>query len=322
AVPGAAGLLRGGGLLAATAAAVFALALVAESRPPSEIVRPPCPERLDPLVPVCSDPWRNPRWMRIHFERAMDAVEWACETKFRDRPYVVTGDRAEVAWALARHDVVERRRNPDQELEKPAYYSRRATELIGIYLPEFDAVYINPSVMEASAKNRKEPRLTSAGVLQLALVHEAVHGLDWERFPHWEDEWDRRDGSASRAFGAIREGHAQHITRRVAMEWGMDVEWRALLRLWDDKPTDASKWAPDLRGWDSWSYRYVVGQRFLDAVHAATGHEGLTHTLMNPPAHAADLFYPDLWVRGLAGRPLMPTTDVELEPENEFLLPP
>ncbi len=285
----------------ALALAVISAAFVASRSPtpPEEPSSPrarSCPPRLSVSTPASADPWRDPKWLGPHFERACEAVEWACRTRYQTRPKVRSATDAEFAQALAESSKKRHARDPYYEARTESHYRRWADRLIGIYLQDLDTVLLSPVGMKHTADNIGDPKLLDPDLLQLALVHEAVHALDHERFPQWEDVSNMREGEGSRAFFAVVEGHAQHVTRRVAEAWGMRGTWKRMLSMWDANPheTDPLEYTRDAQEPGGW--KYVCGQRCVDWIYRELGEKGLQALLENPPEDPFVINVPDVWV--------------------------
>ncbi len=285
----------------ALALAVISAAFVASRSPtqPDEPSSPrvrPCPLRLSVDAPPSADPWRDPNWLRPQFKRACEAVEWACRTRYQTRPKVRSATDAEFALALAECSKRRNARDPLYKVRAVSHYKGWADTMIGIYLQELDTVLLSPTAMKHTAKSVNESKLLDPDLLQLALVHEAVHALDYERFPHWEDVCTMRKGEADRAFDALLEGHAQHVTRRVAVAWGMQDTWKRMLSIWDAKPdeTDPLEYTQDAHRPGAW--KYVCGQRCVDWIYRELGEKGLQALLENPPEDPYVINVPGVWV--------------------------
>ncbi len=216
--------------------------------------RPPPP--LDGWYPQSDDRWQDQFWLDVHLAKACEAVEWVCKTKFASRPVV----------------------RAVSQREMPFY--------IGQFVVRFDQIHIcRANMARQVAEGDSRTLLTSEG-LRLLLVHEAAHALDQERFP-LEYNGRKRD-DARVVCDAVREGHAQHVTRRVAAMWGLGHAFRAFRRMLE---------CPRYPDTTSWHYRaYIQGQDFMDEVYFWGGRPAVDATLQRPPEAIEDFASPQRWL--------------------------
>jgi hypothetical protein len=142
-------------------------------------------------------------------------------------------------------------------------------------------------------------------VLDLLVVHEMAHSLDFQTFPLTNALNDCADEAAIAAWSAVIEGHAQQMMRRAA----------AALRLQDALPYALALTAADEAGgagapaearaaMASLSFPYHDGERFMDAVRERWGDEGVAEVLRNPPRRPMLIETPDsFFARGRGAAP-------------------
>ena len=287
----------------AFASALLAAAVRAEDAPPPAAppVAPPAAPPMGPPAPAAPEgaaavatAWRDVAGLEPRLRAAVEAVEAACGAKFPKRPTVRVSTAEGVVDVLVGIEAklgLEPRSDPD------------AVRLIAGGLFAFTdyttaTIHLLPGNVERMARERRTPVLVSGDVLQVVLVHEAVHALDWERWGWIAHRKALTGGDALQAFAAVAEGHAQLVAEDVSLAQGRRAAFTAMtdaiVALPDDLPPAARAMAQAAVA--EAAFGYVAGHRFLRAVREARGAAGVDAVLRDPPKDTRVIEDPRRWL--------------------------
>lgn len=283
---------------------------------PVEPEKPPAsPSSEDPFAaltkrkPVPAPAWRDATIVGVRFREAVEAVETACGAKFEVRPTVRISTAAEVRRVL------------EAEFERlPASLGLKDVPplvleaMTGALTAKYDlaghVVHVVPdNVEQCSAFAGVD--LGTEDVLRVALAHECTHALDFRRFGWVAARETLTDETAFKAFGAVVEGHAQFVAKRVAEQWRLSDAFDTFTKAIGATPEDAPEYMkPMLRAMVSEvTFGYWQGAAFFEAVLAGAGEDGVRRALEHPPKTTREIERPAEWLRpsaAVAGVDLSP----------------
>jgi hypothetical protein len=257
---------------------------------------------------VAAPAWRDVAELDRQLVAAVAAVEVACGAPFAARPTVRVSTPADVADTLVAIE---------EKLGLTPRSDLAAVRLVAGALFAFTdyttgTIHVLPDNVERMAAERRVPMLASADVLQVVLVHEAVHALDWARWGWIEHRKALRGGDALQAFSAVAEGHAQLVAEDVAVAQGRTAAFaamtQAIVAMPDDLPPAARAMAQAAVA--EAAFGYVVGHRFLRAVREARGPAGVEDVLRAPPTETRVIEDPRRYL-GLAPDEAVPPVDLD-----------
>ena len=273
--------------------------------PPEPAPAPKAPAQPDPenpfgswtkKPPIPAPAWRDAARVEKRFAEAVAAVETECGAKFETRPTVRISTRAEVKKVVQAELAALPKILKLTELS-PLVIDSLTAALTAKYDIAAHAVLVVPeNVEQCSAFAGVD--LGTEDVLRVALAHECTHALDFPRF-HWADSRQKVSTELEfEAFGAIVEGHAQFVAKRVAARWNLagafDVFTKAIGALPEGAPDFL---LPMLRAAISQAtFAYWEGAAFLEAVSAEAGETGVLRALEHPPKTTRDIEHPAEWL--------------------------
>ena len=173
--------------------------------------------------------------------------------------------------------------------------------LLAKYVWGGDGVLVMPDAIARNAKAFDAPELLSRDALFAVLAHEAVHAAQEER--HGMSELRRRAATleAMLVLGAVSEGHAQFVARRVCASRGTSGAFERLSgivgKLDDDAIDPAERF-----GAESTRFAYADGERFIAGLFEAGGAEAVARAFEAPPTEFELLYHPE-WFLDPAQRP-------------------
>lgn len=256
---------------------------------PPEAPAPPAPRAKD-SPPV----WRDEAVLAARLTEALDAVEQACGAKYERRPRVRISTREDVGPVLlAELAVMGDALGTERERERLVDVLGQG--LVAKYDLAAHVVHVIPSNVESIGRLFDDPGLVTEGVLRTVLVHECTHALDFPRFGWQPKRALRTTQDEQRAFGAIVEGHAQHVARQVAASWGLSAEFERFTKTITAIPAGLDEFqrivvraiAAEAE------FAYGAGERFIAAVEAKRGRAGLEAVLADPPRSTRPIEHPE-----------------------------
>jgi hypothetical protein len=250
-----------------------------------------------PPAPEAPTPWRDAALLERRLAETLPLVEEVCGTKFVKPPTVRVSRAAEVEEILRRE--VRPQLAATGQLEQLDEFARAASRmLLAKFEPETRVIHVIPATAQTIAAALSLPALQGEDVLRVILAHEATHALDFERFPLVEATHAQASSEALQALNAVIEGHAQFAARRVAQRLGIaaafDDYTRAILALPPglDAATRLFLEAQNAVV----GFAYLQGHRFVEAVHAARGDEGVREAFRRPPTRLREVERPAEWL--------------------------
>ncbi|MHC4261512.1 MAG: zinc-dependent metalloprotease [Planctomycetota bacterium] len=178
--------------------------------------------------------------------------------------------------------------------------------------------------LEKIAALLEDPILTSEGALRAMLVHEFIHARDAREHSLADFTAGRASFEELEAVSAVLEGHAQHVSRKVCSTNGWTTDFERFTASLDSVPPSIEdpqqRLAANVQA-QTTAFAYLEGERFVRAIEAARGPEGLTALFTHPPTEQAQILHPD-WYLDPQSRPVA-TVDAKrgLDRFAELLVP-
>lgn len=287
--------------------------------PPEPAAPPESPDHFDPedllawtkRKPVPAPAWRDVQVVEKRFEEALAAVEQECGVKFDVRPTVRISTREDVR-KIVRAELDQLPKASGLGDLSPLLLDAEVAGVLAKYELDAHVVHVVPETVEANSGLLGVDLGTEEG-LRVVLAHECTHALDFRRFS-WGELRKRISGPAElSAFGAIVEGHAQRVARRIASTWNLAPAFDAFTKAIDAVPDGVPEFfRPLFRGMASHAtFAYRRGEAFLAAVAAEAGDAGVLRALTTPPKttreieHPAEWLHPELASTGLDPAPAL-----------------
>jgi len=242
--------------------------------------------------------WSSDRFLDEHMERACEWVKVAARADYVKRPTVKVSSTDEVAGFLREDlDTVFRTLGAAGDEQVAAMSRALASQLLAAYDPAKNVIHILPSNAVAAAKAAGNPALASADVLKLVLVRMGTVAMDRQLYVGWKTAVDAATNSdAVHAAGAVIEGHAQYITKRVADQWVLKEQFPAgafsdlVTLLTTATPVDGLKAAAQAAASEEAKFAIIKGHAFMEA--AARRRGGAEKVLNTPPTNRNPIFDP------------------------------
>jgi hypothetical protein len=277
---------------------------------PSDADEPPseAPPSEAPAKTLPAPAWRDVAGLERRLVAAVAAVEVACGAPFATPPTVRVSTAAEVTEVLL---ALEAQLGLEPRSERAAVRTV-AGALFAFTDYVHGTIHVVPDNVERMAAERRAPELVSADVLQVVLVHEAVHALDWARWGWIAHRKTLKGGDALQAFSAVAEGHAQLVAEDVATAQGRRAAFAAMTQAIVAMPDGLSPAARAMAqaAVAEAAFGYVVGHRFLRAVREAKGAAGVDEVLRAPPTETRVIEDPRRYL-GLVPADAGPTVDLD-----------
>jgi hypothetical protein len=178
-------------------------------------------------------------------------------------------------------------------------------------------VLVIPGNVEELTRLFARPAMASEDALRAVLAHECVHAFDFPRHGWLAKRNARTSPDAQKAFGAVVEGHAQLVAKRICAAQGITPAFDEFTRMITAIPAGLSPMQTAIARAvvAEAEFGYVQGAAFLEAVLAARGEAGLLAVLAEPPTdprhveHPAEFLAPTAVVAGLPLPPFFAAFD-------------
>jgi len=180
--------------------------------------RAPAAERQGPAV---GGHWSNQPFLNAQMEKALEWVKVAAQADYVKPPTVQIASSEQVSGFLREDlDAVFRILGATDDGQVVARSRALAAQLVAAYDPIQNVIFLLPAHAVAAAQAAGRPALASDAVLRLLLVRMSTIALDRQLHPDWKTALEAaKDPEAVYAIGAVLQGHAQYITRRIAERW-------------------------------------------------------------------------------------------------------
>jgi hypothetical protein len=240
-------------------------------------------------------PWRDPVVLEAALDRAIEGISAVTGRPYGPRPEIRASSRADLRRVLS----VEMAGILPILGAPPETVGVLAQTMLAKYESGAHVIHVVPANARGIAEAIGEPGLEDLAILEILIVHEAVHAQDFVRFPSLEIALRRRKTAEGLlAAGATVEGHAQYLAERVARSWGRTADFeRFTSYLLAAVPTeDAALRIVTSLQVEETRFAYVRGHRFFTAVAKARGEAGVEAALREPPSTVAEIEDPARWL--------------------------
>lgn len=182
-----------------------------------------------------------------------------------------------------------------------AKYSSEALAdvLYGLYLPEEDLILLNPAGMQQAFDWDAMPTREVLEQHYLALMlHETVHAATQRRYDVHRLRNAPGHIATARAYKALSEGHAEHVTHQLCQEMGCESAHDNLLRKLTnpDLPDDPVQARAKRMRLASTVFAYVVGAEFIASLDEAAGQEAIDEVFLKPPMNLWLIKHPEAYL--------------------------
>lgn len=182
-----------------------------------------------------------------------------------------------------------------------AKYSSQAMAdvLYGLYLPADDLILLNPAGMRQAFDWDKMPSREVLEKHYLALMlHETVHAAQHRLYDVRRLRRASGHIATARAYKALSEGHAEHVTHQLCQEMGCEEAHNNLLRQLTnpDLPDDPVESRAKRMRLASTVFAYVVGADFIGALDEQVGQDAIDEVFLNPPMNLWLIKHPDAYL--------------------------
>lgn len=236
-------------------------------------------------------------------DEARRRVERASGVEFEVKPKVRIGTRKELVEILSRELKLQfGALYPNLSPEERAAVARETAEnrslsLVAKFAAGSGEILVLPGTMEWLARKLKVPRLLSAELTGLILVHEHVHALDEQRFGAVKRIAKLRTPEEVEIWNAILEGHAQHVTRRIYLGEGKEDLFREYEEMILKIPPGLLEGEKHLASivLASFKFSYVDGRKFFDALAKERKETYESDVFAAPPKSKAVILNPETY---------------------------
>jgi hypothetical protein len=211
---------------------------------------------------------------------------------------------------------------------------RMARGILGKYALEEKAVLVLPESLDRTARDAGLDAAGKADLLLQVLVHELVHASQDRRHGVFRRLGSIRNPEDLLVFGAVTEGHAELVSRRVAAKAGLSEKARALVvRSSAGMPVGDAQQSVAAGVQEAFHLQYVKGREFFERLHEKGGDDAVASALGDRwPADTGVILHPERffaapaaggvdWDAALAGvDDLLPGWEVSKSPLGEGML--
>ena len=274
---------------------VFCLPLLAAAKPKAK----------DPYDP--GDLWSDASVLR-ELNAAEKALDDECG-KIPKRPRILLSTRQ-----YAFEQQVEDMREFLDKVEpgaSDAYVRAEAAEIaisaFAFYEPNKNTVHILPENFAMSAKDKKDPTFVSPEFLRMVLVHELTHAYDTQERGLEVLRESLRKPEQFKIFGAVSEGHAHDVTRKVMTKMGRGEFFDHISDINFAPPSDPNDPGLDFlrqRAAESIRFGYVDGVTFWQGLADAGKPELLDQPFQRMPSSIGVVLHPERYWDPPQGQPM------------------
>lgn len=239
------------------------------------------------------------------FADARSALESVCGVRIDPQLVVRIVSAEELGKRVAEENLpIVRLRQPDEEKAKAEAKSigdNASALMFAKYSWTPRGFLVVPATLELSAKQLGRPELTSDEVIRSVMVHELVHA--WDDSVHdFAALLSHSDSiEATSAISAVIEGHAQRVTRRVCQVrgWsgGFETFTAGIGALPESLKLLGEAAQVSFRQQSAAAlFTYGAGEKFMAALDAAGGAEGMTRAFRDPPRDGETILHPEWYL--------------------------
>ncbi len=257
-------------------------------------------------------------WSRITDRQQEEAIAYAKEATgadFMEPPsFKLSRSEDAVPFLVADFGKAFKTLGAENEEQATAMAKALASGMLAAYDPTANVVHVLSENAARAATAAGDESLPTTDVLRLLLVRMSVLAMDRQLFTEWKEAIDAATtADAVNAAGAVLQGHAQHITKRVADHWQVSEAFDSLVTLLTAQMpgTESAPFA------DQAKFALLKGHTFMAY---ASKRRRVAKVLKEPPTDAASILDPAAYFqRGRkGGGGAIPTKVVA---EFEALLP-
>ncbi len=230
-------------------------------------------------------------------------VEKAGGAAFKTEPKLMLSSAAEVRKVLARElEPQVRMQFPDagedgHKTQAAGLAEMLAGSLLGKYEPEGHRVHVVPDNFIKLARLYEQPRINSADYLRVVAIHELVHALDQERFKAMDRIADAKTLEQLIVWGAVLEGHAQHVTRAILASekrGELFTEFEAFMTSTPPGLSEGEKVLSQMLTLNL-QFSYIDGRKFFDALAAGERKTYVEDVFKTPPVDKDVFLHPETY---------------------------
>lgn len=244
--------------------------------------------------------------LRLEFDALLPPVLEALGLPPSTQLAVRLSDADEIAEVLAA-ELAHSMRNasmPDADVTARASASAVSRALVAKYDVRDEVVLVSPATLLRVAGQLREPELARPDVLRAVLLHEAVHAASQARYG-WAEHFERLPaGPRTSAFGALLEGHAQFVGRRLARRAGLSEAFEEFTHAIGAEPPGMEAGERQIAMFvvADLLAQYVDGEAFVAALVEAEGDDVFERLYREPPQEMGAVRRPE-WYLDPALRP-------------------
>jgi len=251
----------------------------------------------------------DPANLARRFEAVRGGLEAALGEAYGDAPEFAIVTDAEMARIIAKENTYfhGKVRGGPRGAALFLANSKQANALAKMVLAKLDIetgrILVNPASFKTVADAAPEYReVGGAPFLDLIIVHETVHLWQHRRYGMGKFVGQPETTEEIMCRLAVIEGHAQHVAAAAAESLGLSEEFALLERLNSEVPSSVDD--PGVRlvlqaMTTFFSFQYMEGREFVDAVVAELGNEaGVARVFEHPPAMVRHVGRPAEYLAG------------------------
>lgn len=227
------------------------------------------------------------------FKEARPLVEKATGVKFASEPTYAISTRAEL------RKILEAELAPQMAMQAPQLTDEARRELtgqsanlmsiiaLGKYAPATRSVHIVPENFKDLAEMYEKPRLNSLEYLRVVAIHELVHAIDEQVYSSMANLKHAKSADDLVIWGAVIEGHAQHVTRAILVAEKREELFRDFEAQVSAVPPGASSEGEKYYAQAANAhliFGYVDGRKFFDALAGLGRPSYVDDVFRKPPA--------------------------------------
>jgi hypothetical protein len=185
---------------------------------------------------------------------------------------------------------------PDQARELSQKMAERMSRgILGKYALDEKAVLVLPESLDRTAREAGLDAAGKADLLLQVLVHELVHASQDRHHGVFRRLGTIRNAEDLLVFGAVTEGHAELVSRRVAAKAGLSERVQALaVRSSAGMPVNDAQQSVAAGVQEAFHLQYVKGREFFERLHEKGGDAAVASALGDRwPADTGVILHPE-----------------------------
>ncbi len=179
----------------------------------------------------------------------------------------------------------------EDQIRRQAEYSAqlRSQLYVARYINQENILYVIPENVKAMKERYEVKDEDLNGFIVMVIAHELVHALDNQHYDLIKILGQCENTDEISAFGAVIDGSAAWVTRRIADKMGISEaahknSLKASLGI-RDETTGAGK--------ENFNLYFVMGEKFIARVTGKNGQAGFDKAFMSPPKSVRHILFPD-----------------------------